>query len=108
MCNALGADDLHLLFAPNQANRFLVGLPFFELLLTGTRLLLLLELAGASRLGVFGFNLFSRGAETAWFGHAPHVDLRVMLAIKRRLQDDGRQFYWHEEDAVLKGMPTEG
>lgn len=106
MCRVLDADELNLLFAPNTTRRFLVGFPLYDLLLTGTRLLLLLEHACVGKLSIFGFDLFNAEPQNLWFGHSPEIDHRVMLAIKMRMQQAGANFYWHEETALERAMPA--
>lgn len=102
MCSTYDAEDLRLLFSPIRQTRFLVGFTAYELLLTGTRVALLLELLDVSRLSLFGFDLFASSPDQLWFGHSIDVDWKTLQIIKRRFQSRGRQFYWHEEDIASK------
>lgn len=101
MSSCLPGADLKQLFSIAEQNDYLVGFPVFDLLLTGTRLLVLLEHIGVRSLGVFGMNLFSSEPEALWFGHDMRVDFDVIGRVKSRFLLDGRKFYWHEEQATL-------
>lgn len=103
LSRSLDADILATLFSIAHVREDIVGRPVFEHLLTGTRLLLLLELSGVRRISIYGCNLFVNSRESVWFGHDLPMDLRVMLGVKRRLLQNGGSFHWEEEAQVLKG-----
>jgi hypothetical protein len=104
MCLTHSAQDLRLIFSPAPEKRFLVGLVAYELLLTGTRVALLLDMLGVSRISLFGFDLFTSAPGQLWFGHSVDVDWQVLQIIKRRSRSDGRDFYWHEEASISQAF----
>lgn len=91
------ADDINTIFTIAPARRQLTGMTHYELLLTGTRLILALEACGVGRLSLYGFDLFSASADPVWFGHDVAVDRRVLLGVRRRSEETGRRFHWHNE-----------
>jgi hypothetical protein len=99
-CTYLDAEEISQLFSIPPNRKHLVGIPHFDLLLTGTRLALLLELSGVKHLSLYGFGLFDMSTQNVWFGHDLQTDLRVLVNMKRRIVDGGGRFYWHEEDRV--------
>ncbi|MBB5753921.1 polysaccharide pyruvyl transferase family protein [Prosthecomicrobium pneumaticum] len=103
-CARLEPEDLAILFAIAPPRRNLVGLPRIERLMTGTRILLLLELSGVSEIGLFGTDLFVDTADPLWFGHDPAIDLMVIAALKRRLLARGGTFFWNEESAAVAAL----
>jgi hypothetical protein len=96
----MNAADLAELFTIAPARRHLSGMTQYELLLTGTRLVLALEACGVASLSLYGFDLFSATAEQVWFGHDLAVDHKVLAGVRRRFQESGRSFYWHDEPVV--------
>ena len=81
-CASLDGDDVALIYGQRPPVRNLVGLPIFEILLTGTRILLLLEMCGVCNISLFGFNLFSVGSDPLWFGHELAYDRRAILGVR--------------------------
>jgi hypothetical protein len=106
MVEYLDVEDFSFLFSyPTPVNSAtclnLIGLPRYDLLLTGTRLLLLLELMGATDMSLYGSNLFDGGRDPAmWRGHDVSVDYRATMALRARLEAGGGSLYWHEEKQV--------
>jgi len=91
------AEDMETLFTMAPARRQLTGMTRYELLLSGTRLILALEACGVERISLYGFDLFVNTPSAIWFGHDVAVDYRVILGVRRRFQEAGRLFYWHSE-----------
>ena len=94
------AEDMETIFSIAPARRQLTGMTRYELLLTGTRLVLALEACGVGRLSLYGFDLFSASPDPLWFGHDLAIDREVLLGVRRRFQEAGRLFYWHNEPLV--------
>lgn len=103
-CQFMSADDLSVLFSLPPDRGGLAGLFAYDMLFTGTRLGLLLELAGVSRISVYGCDLFSGMRQQLWEGHDVHTDFRVLRSLKERLTARGGAFYWHEEDSVAREL----
>jgi hypothetical protein len=99
-CSRLGADDLQKVFSISGQIKNIIGLSRFDLLLTGTRIILLAELCGAEDIALFGSNLFNFSREGVWFGHDLEFDYDVLMGVKRRILAKGGNFYWHEEQQV--------
>jgi hypothetical protein len=106
MVEYLDQEDFSFLFSyPSSGNSAaylnLIGLPRYDLLLTGTRLLLLLELMGATDMSLYASDLFDGGRDPAiWRGHDVSVDYRATMAVRARLEACGGSLYWHEEKQV--------
>jgi len=91
------AEDMETIFSIAPARRQLTGMTRYELLLTGTRLALALEACGVGRLSLYGFDLFSASSDPLWFGHDLAIDRQVLLGVRRRFEETGRLFHWHNE-----------
>lgn len=96
----MSSEDVETLFEIAPACRHVVGMTRYELLLTGTRLVLGLEASGVGRLSLYGFDLFTSTSDPLWFGHDVDVDRRVLLGVKRRFGAAGRGFCWHNEPSL--------
>lgn len=100
-CSKLDFDGIKRIFSfPERKD--IVGLNNYELLLTGTRILLLLYLCGVSNLSIFGTNLFNFSKKDLWFGHDLNQDFYTMNYIKKKVLEDGGEFYWNEEHYVRR------
>jgi hypothetical protein len=91
------AQDIETIFSIAPARRQLTGMTRYELLLTGTRLALALEACGVGRLSLYGFDLFSASSDPLWFGHDLAIDRQVLFGVRRRFEETGRLFHWHNE-----------
>jgi len=103
-CHFMSATDLSLLFSLPPDRAGLVGLFAYDLLFTGTRLGLLLEIAGVSHMSFYGCDLFRDTRRQLWPGHDVRTDFRVLRGLKARLTARGGAFYWHEEEAVAREL----
>lgn len=101
-CSSLDAEALQKIFSISGPVRNIVGLTYFDRLLTGTRILLMLELCGVKDIYMFGFNLFGFSMEGVWFGHDLAFDHDVIMGIKRRIEARGGTFHWNEERQVQR------
>ncbi|WP_265519153.1 hypothetical protein [Nitratireductor luteus] len=99
-CSHMEAEDLRKLFSISAQINNIVGLPHFDLLLTGTRMIFLIELCGAKDIAIFGTNLFNFSPDGVWFGHDLQFDYEVLMAVKQRILAKGGTFYWNEEQQV--------
>lgn len=99
-CRKMTAEYLQTLFSISHQKENIIGFPYFDLMLTGTRLILLLELSGVKDISLFGFNLFDFSYENVWFGHDLHFDYNVINEAKKRIIDSGGNFYWHDEKHI--------
>lgn len=99
-CSRLEAEDLQQMFSLPGPIKNIVGLNHFDLLLTGTRLAVLLELCGVNNLNIFGTNLFNFSRDGVWIGHDLKMDYKVLMGVKRRISSKGGNFYWNEERKI--------
>lgn len=92
-------EDVGLLSGLAPARFQLPGFSRYELLLTGTRLVLALEAAGVHGVSLFGFDLFTSQARRPWQGHDIPFDREVLRRVRTRFQASGRAFRWIPEPA---------
>jgi hypothetical protein len=95
-CRTWPDEEVSRLFSIPAKRGTLIGLPYFDLLFTGTRLALLLELCGVKQISLYGSDLF-RGTprDQIWFGHDPALDRDVLQGLERRLSAAGGYLRWH-------------
>jgi len=98
MCEWMEAETLAEIFSLVPKRGKLVGQTYFDVLFTGTRLVLLLELCGVTEISLFGCDLFLRSVEPVWWGHDPALDRRVLLGCQQRLRRRGGDLRWPEAD----------
>jgi len=100
-CSKMESDGIRKIFSISY-RKDMIGFNNYELLLTGTRILFLLNLCGVSSIKIFGANLFNFSMKGVWIGHNLEKDYDVIMYIKNRIIDSGGDFYWHEEEDVKK------
>jgi hypothetical protein len=103
-CEFMSAADVSLLFSIPADRKGIVGLFAYDMLFTGTRLGLLLEMSGVRRMSFYGCDLFRGMRGQLWPGHDVRTDFRVLRGLKTRLIDTGGTFYWHEEESVAREL----
>lgn len=64
--------------------------PYLDDMLTGVRTVLLCLLAGASEVGVVGFDFYASGHKTPWKGHDLEGDKRLLADIEAFAHSQGR------------------
>jgi hypothetical protein len=96
----MSADDLGTLTAIAPPRKDISGLTQYDLLLTGTRLVLALEAVGVGSISLFGFDLFTRQKRLPWVGHDVAVDLMVLRRTSDRFRSSGREFRWITEPCL--------
>jgi len=92
--NFLNPEEISDLYSIPHGRRQLTGLSNFELLLTGTRLILALEACRVKEISIFGFDLFNKSTDPIWFGHNIEIDRKIITGIHRRYSQSGRNFFW--------------
>jgi hypothetical protein len=90
----MSPEDISTLFNIPTSEHNFTGLTFYELLLTGTRLILALEASGVRHLSLYGFDLFQTSPEQVWFGHDTDVDRAVLRRVAERFRASGKAFHW--------------
>lgn len=100
-CSLLESSIIEILFSISKKEG-LIGFSRFELLLTGTRILMMLYMCGVKSIHVFGSNLFNFSRKDVWFGHDLNFDYRILMYLKRRIEERGGKFYWNEEREVKR------
>lgn len=100
----MGASEVDFLFEIVPPVQHVSGMIRHELLFTGTRLVLALELAGVRALSLYGFDLFTHSPRRPWIGHNPAVDLRVLTGVQRRFAETDREFSWRPAPPQLHAM----
>ncbi|TWG89433.1 hypothetical protein L598_008200000030 [Mesorhizobium sp. J18] len=103
-CSYFDAEELRLLFSIARQRKNVIGFSNFDLLLTGTRIVLMLELCGVTRISLFGTNLFGFSRDGVWFGHDLMFDYKVLMRVRKRLKEKGGEFHWPDERSVKKSM----
>ena len=91
----MGAEQVAMLYGMPPGTLDLSGFNWYERILTGTRLALLMELCGVSHVSLYGFDLFSSESGRLWSGHDVSVDRQLLAGLGRRLAQSGRGFRWH-------------
>jgi len=100
-CSKLDFAEIKRIFSISN-RKDIIGFNNYELLLTGTRIILLLYLCGVSNINIFGTNLFNFSKKDVWFGHDIYQDFFTINYIKKRILDEGGKFYWNEEPYVRR------
>lgn len=87
-------------FAIPQNSDILFISKYFETLLTGTRIAIYLEMCGVTKLSMYGFNLFTKDPKGLFNQHIPSLDHKLILNLKSRFEQYGKDFYWKEYEQV--------
>lgn len=92
----LPSEEMSEIFSLAVDRGHLGELTNFELLTTGTRIIVLLEACNVKAISLYGFDLFKTSPDSVWFGHDLSLDLRVINNVQNRFIKAGKIFNWRK------------